>query len=252
MTPSFLRRTAAGLVLACAAIVSAHAADAPKISDAERAKIEAIVHDYLMNNPQVVLESVQAYQEKIEAEKEATAKAAIAARKSDLLNDPDNQVLGNKTSDCVVVEFFDNQCPYCQLNEPELEKLLKEDARIKLVLKEYPILGPVSTVASQAALASVKQGKYEAFHKALLTHKGHYDSDKVVFDIAKDVGLDLDKLRQDMKAAEIQKQIARNLDLGKALAIKGTPGFVIGDQIVAGASSMEELKQYVAAACPAG
>jgi protein-disulfide isomerase len=117
------------------------------------------------------------------------------------------------------------------------------------VLKEFPILGPISLVASKAALASVKQGKYAEFHAALLNHKGHYDKAALVDEIAKSVGLDIDKLHKDMDAPEIQAALDRNLELGHALDISGTPGFVIGDQIIGGASSVDDLKKYVAEAC---
>jgi protein-disulfide isomerase len=229
--------------------VSAIAADAPAAGAADKAAIEAVVHDYLMAHPEVIIEAVQNYQEKLESEKDSAAKLALIERTPQLLNDPDSQVLGNAQSDCVIVEFFDNQCPYCQANEPELQKLLKQDARVKLVLKEFPILGPISVTAAKAALASVKQGKYPQFHEALLAHKGHYDKAALVDEIAKSVGLDLDKLHKDMESPEIAAELAKNIDLGKALNITGTPGFVIGDQIVPGAANMDELKKYVANAC---
>src|SRR3984957_211843 len=152
------------------------AADAPPMSDAERAKIEGVVHDYLMKHPEVILQAVEAYQANLQADKDKAAKEALTKRESDLLHDPETQVLGNAASDCAIVEFFDNQCPYCQANEPEIQKLLKDDSKVKLVLKEFPILGPISLVASKAALASVKQGKYAEFHEALLAHKGHWDT----------------------------------------------------------------------------
>src|ERR1700721_2428974 len=129
------------------------AADAPPISDAQRANIEGVVHDYLLKHPEVI----------IQADKDKAAKEALTKRESDLLHDPATQVLGNAASDCSIVEFFDNQCPYCQANEPEIQKLLKDDKKAKPVLKEFPILGPISLVASKAALASVKQGKPEQF-----------------------------------------------------------------------------------------
>jgi protein-disulfide isomerase len=237
------------LALVAAPFFSAMAADAPARSDAEKAVIEAIVHEYLMTHPEVIIEAVQSYQEKLETEKDEAAKVALVSRTPQLLNDPDSQVLGNAQSDCVIVEFFDNQCPYCQANEPELQKLLKQDTRIKLVLKEFPILGPISVTAAKAALASVKQGKYVQFHEALLSHKGHYDKASLVDDIAKSVGLDLDRLHKDMESSEIAAEISKNIDLGKALNITGTPGFIIGDQIVPGAANMDELKKYVANAC---
>jgi protein-disulfide isomerase len=238
-----------GVALMLAFGPKAEAGDPPPMSDAQRAGIESVVHDYLMKHPEVIIEAVQAYQDSLQAEKDKAAKEELVKRAPDLLHDPQTQIMGNAGSDCTIVEFFDNQCPYCQANEPEIQKLLKQDSRVKLVLKEFPILGPVSLVAAKAALASVKQGKYDAFHEALLGHKGHYDKAAVVDDIAKSVGLDMDKLHKDMDSPEIAAEIDKNLDLGRALDITGTPGFVIGDQIVGGASSVDELKKYVADEC---
>jgi protein-disulfide isomerase len=243
--------------LAAASLISASvlAADPPAppspFNDTQKAGIESVVHDYLLKHPEIILQAVEAYQANIQAEKDKSAKEALTKREADLLHDPATQVLGNVASDCAIVEFFDNQCPYCQANEPEIQKLLKDDGKVKLVLKEFPILGPISLVASKAALASVKQGKYAQFHEALLAHKGHYDKPALVDEIAKSVGLDLDKLHKDMDAPEIQAEIDKNLDLGRALDISGTPGFVIGDQIIGGASTVDELKKYVSDACKA-
>jgi protein-disulfide isomerase len=243
-----LRAILTGLMLALAFPLAAPAADAP-MNDAQKAAIEGVVHDYLLKHPEIIIQAVEAYQANLQADKDKAAKEALAKRGDDLLRDPATQVAGNKNGECAIVEFFDNQCPYCQANEPEIQKLLKEDPKIKLVLKEFPILGPISLVASKAALASVKQGKYAEFHAALLNHKGHYDKAALVDEIAKSVGLDIDKLHKDMDAPEIQAALDRNLDLGHALDISGTPGFVIGDQIIGGASSVDDLKKYVAEAC---
>jgi protein-disulfide isomerase len=251
MSALFRRAVMAGLAIIFALPPALRAADSPVISDTERARTEAIVHDYLMNHPELIIQAVTSYQDRLQAEKDKAAQAELATRSADLLHDPITQVMGNAGSDCAIIEFFDNQCPYCQANEPELQKLLKQDGKVKLVLKEFPILGPISLVAAKAALASVSQGKYPQFHEALLAHKGHYDKPEVVDDIAKSVGLDLDRLHMDMDNPEIASEIDRNLDLGRALNITGTPGFVIGDQIVGGASSLDELKKYVANACKA-
>jgi protein-disulfide isomerase len=229
------------------------AADPPAppspFNDAQKAGIETVVHDYLLKHPEIILQAVEAYQANLQADKDKAAKDELTKRQADLLHDPATQVLGNASSDCAIIEFFDNQCPYCQANEPEIQKLLKDDNKIKLVLKEFPILGPISLVASKAALASVKQGKYPQFHEALLAHKGHYDKAALVDEIAKSVGLNLDLLHKDMDSPEIQAEIDKTLELGRALDINGTPGFVIGDQIISGASSVDELKKYVADAC---
>jgi len=245
-------------VLACLGVASlvsvpVLAADPPAapspFNDVQKAGIETVVHDYLLKHPEIILQAVEAYQANLQADKDKAAKEELTKRQADLLHDPATQVMGNAASDCAIIEFFDNQCPYCQANEPEIQKLLKDDNKIKLVLKEFPILGPISLVASKAALASVKQGKYPQFHAALLAHKGHYDKAALVDEIAKSVGLNLDQLHKDMDSPEVQAEIEKNLELGRALDINGTPGFVIGDQIISGASSVDELKKYVADAC---
>ena len=247
--PRSFSRILAALLLVSAPLGLARAADAPKADDAEKAKIESVVHDYLLQHPDVIIKAVSDYQDKLQADKEKAAQDQVAKRADDLLHDAQSQVMGNAKSECTIVEFFDNQCPYCQANEPELQKLLKQDARVKLILKEFPILGPTSLVASKAALASVKQGKYAEFHAALLGHRGHYQSEAVVDEVAKTVGLDLDKLHKDMNDPEIAAEIEKNLELGRALDINGTPGFVIGNQIVSGASTTDELKKYLAGSC---
>jgi protein-disulfide isomerase len=231
--------------------VKGFAADAPQTVDSQRAIMESVVHDYLLNHPEIILQAVKSYQEKLEADKEKTVREVLANSTTQLLRDPDTQSIGNASGDCAIVEFFDNQCPYCQANEPVLQALLKQDKRIRLVLKEFPILGPISVDASKAALASVKQGKYVQFHAALLAHKGHYEKAAIVDDIAKTVGLDLDRLHKDMQSTEIAAALNRNLDLGRALDINGTPGFIIGDQVIGGATTLEDLKKYVADACKA-
>ncbi len=248
------RTVVAGLAVMFALSPTLRAADAPAapnggMSDAERARTESVIHDYLMNHPEVIIQAVQAYQDKLQADKDKAAQSELEKRAADLLHDPQSQIMGNAASDCAIVEFFDNQCPYCQANEPEVQKLLKQDGKVRLVLKEFPILGPVSLVAAKAALASVNQGKYVQFHEALLAHKGHYEKAETVDDVARSVGIDIDRMHKDMAAPEISDEIDRNLELGRALDITGTPGFVIGDQIVSSASSLDELKKYVGNAC---
>lgn len=245
---AFLRPVAAALIFAAIPVAS-WAADPPAVSEAQRATIETVVHDYLLKHPEIIIQAVEAYQANEQAAKDKAAQEQLAKRSADLLHDPSSQTAGNPNSDCTIVEFFDNQCPFCQANEPELQKLLKQDGRVKLILKEFPILGPTSQIASKAALASVKQGKYAEFHAALLAHKGHYEKAAIVDEIAKSVGLDLDRLHKDMESPDVLQALDRNLELGRALNVTGTPGFVIGNQIISGASSVDDLKKYIAESC---
>jgi protein-disulfide isomerase len=207
--------------------------------------VEQIVHDYLFQNPQLVVELLEAAKHQMEAAKEERAHQALSARRSELLSDPMSPIGGVSDGDITIVEFFDYRCPYCKAVEPSLEALLQQDSRIRIIYKEFPILGPASVFAAHVALASRRQGKYDAFHKALMAMKGQLD-ERIVLDVAREVGIDLDQLRTDIKAPEIDAALRRNFDLAAALAINGTPGFVIGDNIVAGAADIDTLKRMVA------
>ena len=162
----------------------------------------------------------------------------------EILNDPGSPVGWNRDGDVTIVEFFDYRCPYCRAVAPRLAQLKKEDRGIRYVYKEWPILGPASKVAARAALAAWKQGRYEEFHEALMTYPGQL-TEKGVFKTAERVGIDVDRLRQDMEAPEIAQALARTQQLASALGITGTPAFVIGNELVPGAVSLEQLKLFV-------
>jgi protein-disulfide isomerase len=211
----------------------------------QRKAIEGIVHDYLTKNPEVMLDALEAAKEKLSKDAHDKAGAALTERRHDIFEDPATPVAGNPKGDVSLVEFFDYRCPYCKQVEPSLEGLLGEDRQLRIVYKEMPVLGPVSVVASRVALASRNQGKYDAFHKAMMTTKGQID-EATVFKVAGSVGLDVDRLKREMNAPEIQQAIKANLDLAEALDIRGTPGFVVGEEIVPGAVDLGTLKQLIA------
>jgi protein-disulfide isomerase len=146
--------------------------------------------------------------------------------------------------DVTVVEFFDYHCPYCKAVAAPLQQLLQQDKGVRLVLKEFPILGEDSVLASHAALASVTQGKYWAFHQALMEHRGRFDMD-VIKTIAAKAGLDPAKLEADMGKEQIEPLISANHKLAEALDVGATPTFVIGDQVVEGAVPLERLKELI-------
>ena len=182
-------------------------------------------------------ETVKALNQALLAYQERAADAAVANKAAALLNDPNTPVLGNPNGDVAVIEFFDYQCSYCKAIEPKLEKLLKDDGKVKFIIKEFPILGPVSVVASKAALASVKQGKYEAYHRAMMAFRGQLKEENV-FAMAQDVGLDVARLKKDMDAPEVTTQIIDNMNLARALKISLTPGTIVGSHIYSGLSAV--------------
>jgi protein-disulfide isomerase len=177
----------------------------------------------------------------------AASDQVVAQKDAALLNDPSSPVIGNSHADVAVIEFFDYACPYCKAAEPRLEALLKSDKGTKLVLKEFPILTPESMIATKAALASAKQGKYAQFHNALMNYKGPLES-SVIFDTAKEVGLDVARLRKDMANTEITDEIIANFNLARSLRIFQTPGFIVGNHILTGPSAEIDFPKAVAAA----
>lgn len=214
------------------------------LSDAERTAIEDVVRDYILEHPEIIMEAVQRLQERQQAAEAERQSRELATRGAELFNDPADPVGGNPDGDVTVVEFFDYQCGYCKQVHPALNRLIADDDRVRVVYKEFPILGPASLTAAKAALASRAQGKYVAFHDALMAHRGPLDTDRILA-IAEDVGLDTQKLKTDMDAPEVAEIITANLRLAEALNIRGTPAFVVGDQLVPGAIGLDALKELV-------
>ena len=194
-----------------------------------------------------MLDALQAAEDKIKSDSRTKAAAALVARRHEILDDPDAPVAGNPQGNASLVEFFDYRCPYCKQVEPALEALIAEDKQLRLVYKEFPVLGSASVTAARAALAARKQGKYDAMHRALMSLKGEIN-EAAVFKTAGSIGLDVERLKRDMAAPEIDRMLKANTSLAEALDIRGTPGFVIGNEIVPGAISLETLKDLIDAA----
>ena len=225
------------------------AQDAPPISSktAGRDPFEQRVREYLLKNPEVIMEALQILQERQRAAEAEGLKRTIAERSDEILNDPAAPVGGNPAGDVTLVEFFDYNCPYCRRVAPTMAELEEADPDLRVVYKEFPILGPGSQFAARAALASRKQGKYVPFHNALM-QASEQVTEETVMEIARTVGLDPEQLRADMQDPSIQAAIARNLQLADALGIDGTPSFVIGDRLVPGAVELSTLQGLVARA----
>jgi protein-disulfide isomerase len=169
----------------------------------------------------------------------------IARHRDEIFNPPEGTVIGNLEGNVTVVEFFDYNCGYCKTMFPSLMDVLEEDGNVRLVLKELPILGPASEVAAKAALAARKQGKYGEFHRALITHRGSL-TEPVIYQVALDTGLNVDRLRADMKDKGIADIIARNRDLARELQVTGTPALFISENFFPGAMSKDNLKAAIA------
>jgi protein-disulfide isomerase len=238
-------------LVAAGLVVSSLAGAAEKVTPAKKSAFEQIIHDYILQHPEVIVEALQSAEDKMKAQGEESARAAVVERRQELLDDPTAPIAGNPKGDVTIVEFFDYRCPYCKQVEPALEALLKEDHELRIVYKELPILGKDSVYATRVALAARKQAGYDKFHAAMMAAKGQID-EKVILQVAADSGLDVERLKSDMPASEIDDIIKRNYDLAQALDIRGTPAFVIGGELVPGAIDIETMKRKIAAVRKSG
>ncbi len=239
----------AGVVLAMLLVVSANwvadAADPAQVQSREAT--EEIIRDYLLKNPEIVEQALRIIEERQrKAEKQESMKA-LAAHREDLLSDPRSPVGGNPRGSVTVVEFFDFRCPHCKHAAPDVKRLAQEDSDVRIVYKQFPVLGPDSELAARAALAAHAQGKYAALHDAMLAANGPLTL-PVILKLAGPAGLDVAKLQADMETPEIRATIERDRALAAAVGITGTPSFVIGTELVPGAVDLATLKALVAEA----
>lgn len=245
-----IRMMRAGLVVA--AFLVAGPVDLRAEHDASslvQEMIEETIHDYLLSHPDVMIEVFDILRARQETADADAARLNLVSFRDELLNDPAAPVVGNPDGDVTLVEFFDYHCGYCKRVMPAVMKSLEEDPGLRIVYKEFPILGPDSVLASRAALAAhrIAPEKYFEFHIALMSSRPRLNEMRIL-GIAEDIGLDIDALVAEMKDPEIEAIIERNRALAAALGIDGTPGFVIGDQIIPGAIDLETIRGLIAQA----
>lgn len=233
--------------LAAWLLISPFVAWAEPTSPIDPATLNQAIEQYIRSHPEVIEQSLQALEAKREAEEKTRQKVALGKRQNDLLNDPTSPVSGNPNGDITLVEFFDYRCGFCKRAAGAVTQLQKEDPRVRVVYKDFPILGEASEVAAKAALASRAQGKHQAFHEALLA--SHADMNKEeILKIAGEVGLDARRLDTDMANPEWQIVIDKNRALARDLGISGTPGFIVGTELAPGALDLKGLKDLIARA----
>lgn len=202
------------------------AAPAETFNATQKQAIEQIVHDYLVQHPEVLMEAGQALQAKQQQAAMKQAQEAIPANAKTLISSAISPVAGNAKGTISVIEFFDYQCPHCKAMVPAIQGLIAANKNVRVVYKEMPIFGADSEFASRAALAAQKQGKYEVFHNALMKSSGRLPN-QTVLDIAKSVGLDINRLQADMKQADISNELASNGQLAEKIGVRGTPAIIV-------------------------
>ena len=206
---------------------------AGSFDDAQKKEIGEIVRQYLMDNPEVLLDVSQALEAKQKAQEEDQRSGVLQSSAKDIFHSPADFVAGNPKGDVTMVEFFDYNCGWCKKGYPEVMSLIEKDKNLRLVLKEFPIFGGDSDYAAMAALAAKRQNKYWELHQALFAHEGKVTKE-VVDELAVKQGIDMAKLKSDMKDPALAQEIAATHALAQSLAINGTPAFIIDDKVSPG------------------
>lgn len=228
------------LFIATLLILSAPFASAQELTEDQ---VKQLALQAILENPEIIMQAVDLLEQK-QREAQAAAAAAVMGKLGD---DPNAPVLGNPNGDVVVVEFYDYNCPYCRQAGEVVDALIKADPNVKVVYREWPILGEESVIATRASLAARNQGKYEEFHWALMNGKARA-SEAVIMRLAQELGLDLEQLLADMYSDAVNAHIQTSNELADALGFSGTPAFVVGDQLAPGLISIEEMQGLIAAA----
>jgi protein-disulfide isomerase len=221
-------------------------AEEPVFGDREQEAIQQIIEDHLINNPDVIVRALESLRRKQEVEAVAKVKDTIASNESALADDANSPFAGNEAADVAVVEFFDYRCPYCKKVAGDVDRLFEADDDLKVVYKEWPILGLESVVAARAALAARTQDSYLPFHRKVMAMREVTEAS--VMAAAEELGLNMDQLKKDMNAPEVEEHLKDTMRLSRELGIEGTPAFVIGDELVPGAATFEQLQTLVAKA----
>lgn len=241
------------LLIALSFSTFAQAATNSSFTPEQQKQIQNIVHDYLLKNPQILLETVGKLQEQTDSQNQQRTQKVVSSYSGSLLNSPNTPILGNPNGKVTLIEFFDYQCPYCKKMTPALTKLAQTNPNLRIAMKEWPVFGEESEFAARAAIAANIQNKYLPFHEALMQTKGHISKQQVL-SIAKSVGLNMTQLETDMNSKAVTDELKNNTMLSHALQLIGTPAFIVvrtnssdKDKIVfiPGAAEPEQLQKAI-------
>jgi protein-disulfide isomerase len=231
-----------------------------QLSEPQRREVEGIIKDYLANNPdfirdylmanpEVVRDAIDELQRKQQEEEQAAQVAAIGDNRDLLFSSPRQVVMGNPNGDVTLIEFFDYNCGYCRRAQADMQQLIADDPNLKVVLKEFPVLGDGSIEASQVSIAVrvIAPDKAGEFHDALIAQSGQVNGE-VALAVAEELGLDRGKLEEAMNSDEVKDTITEVYALAQQLALTGTPSYVTSGEVVIGAVGYDALKEKIATA----
>ncbi|WP_347821784.1 DsbA family protein [uncultured Planktomarina sp.] len=228
------------IFLALAFVGFAQSVPAQSMTDDQ---VKQLALEAILENPEIIMQAVAILQQR---EKEQAASGANTVR-LEVESDPNAPNLGNPEGDVTVVEFFDYNCPYCRSAGQTVQALLAADENVRVIYREWPILGDDSVMAARAALAAREQGKYEAFHWALMNGEGRV-TEALIFKVARDLGMDVAQLEADMVSPAVEAHIALSNALAQKLGFTGTPAFIVGDKTAPGMLNLDEIAILVAEA----
>lgn len=230
----------AGILLAGvagAALAAGAGATAPA---GDKAAIEKIVHDYILAHPEIIPEAMTRLQTR-----EVTR--LLDSNRKEIETPFAGAVAGNPKGDVSVVVFFDYACPYCKQGHADIQKLAASDPGVRIVYRDFPVLSPASEEAAMASLSAAQQGRYERFHNTMFESPGKVSHERTVA-MVRTAGLNEMQTAKDLDAPALKAEIKKNLELGRALGLTGTPSYVVGNQILSGAVGYDKLKEAVAEA----
>jgi len=229
-----------------AAPVPALATDIIEMTDGERAAFRAEVRAYILENPEIIMEAVAVLEQRQAAEQSNNDQAMVLSNHDAIFNDGVSHISGNPDGDITIVEFSDYRCAYCKRARPEVEALVKSDGNIRLIYKEFPILGPDSLTTAKFALATLLEApqSYENMNKSLMALRGQ-PSPEALRKLALGMGLDADALLAKMDSSEVNQIIQANRALGQQLQISGTPTFILDGQLVRGYVPLAGMQKLV-------
>ena len=229
--------------------LAAYSKEPAPLDAQQKQQMEQLVHEYLITNPEVVIEAIKEFQRREQAASQAKQQNAMATLSDDLKNNVNDPVMGNPNGDVTVVEFFDYRCGYCKRAFTDVQKLIQADGNIRVVLKEFPILGPESVYASRAAQAVWlhQKDKYQAFHTAMMQNKGGL-GEETVQKLAAHAGVDTKALVEDMNDPLVDATLEATAKQAQAMDIGGTPAFIFGNTLTPGAVSLADMIDLVSAA----
>jgi protein-disulfide isomerase len=224
---------------------------AQEFSAPQKSEIERIIKEYLVSHPEVLQEAIAELDKRQAAADVEKAKAAVAGNAETIFNSTRQVVLGNPKGDVTMVEFFDYNCGFCKKAMADMMELLKDDPKLKIILKEFPVLGPGSVEAARVAVAVRMQDKtgkkYLDFHQKLLGGRGQADKARALA-VAKEVGMDMKRLDADLASEEIKLSLEESLKLAETLGLNGTPSYIVGTDVVIGAVGLDALRVKVSTA----